>query len=138
MNKRVAATAICWTVAIALGGCNFEQPANAQCPLLLPKWSEPADGRSSYFILNIVSFTDTGITWNRQPVSNEQLQAHLARGLELNPVPFIVLDPTNAPSCAEATKVQDAINSAADCQGVGMCGQGSAIDWERALGSNVE
>jgi hypothetical protein len=138
LNKMVAATAICGTVAIALGGCNFEQPANNQCPSLLPKWSEPTDGRSSYLIINIVAVTDTGITWNRQPVSDEQLAAYLARGLELNPVPFIVLDPTNAPRCAEASKVRDAINSAGDCQGVGMCGQGSAVDWDKALGSSVE
>lgn len=138
MNRCLSTTIACGALAIALNGCNLGQPTDKQCPALLPKWSEPTTGRSSYLIMNAVAFTGTGITWNRQPISNAQLRAFLARGLKLNPVPFIVFDPTNAPNCPEAIKVRDVINSAGDCQGMGMCGQGSSAEWEKALRSSVE
>ena len=138
MNRSLSSTIACGALVIALNGCNLEPPTDKQCPALLPKWSKPTNGRSGHLITNVVAFTDNGITWNRQPISNNQLQTYLARGLQLNPVPFIVLDPTNARSCAEASKVRDVINRAGDCQGEGMCGQGSAADWEKALGSSVE
>ncbi len=132
VNARIATAIMC--VTLTLGGCGLNQQSDEQCPSLLPGWREPADGRSGLIVMNVVAFNNARITWNRQPISISQLQTFLVRGTTMNPVPFVVLDPTNAPSCAEATKVRDIINDAADCQGEGRCGQGGDLDWKTEIG----
>ena len=84
--------------------------------------------------MNVVAFSTSGITWNRQPIEEKKLLELLASVRMLNTVPFTVLDPTGAPDCRTATKLRDKINEAADCQGEGVCGQGSLTDWGNAPG----
>jgi hypothetical protein len=122
------------TALYGLCGCSNEQPVGPECPSLLSSWSTPQDGRSAFRPMNVVAFSASGITWNREVLSDKKLREYLAVGRTMNPVPFTVLDPTGAPDCRTATKLRDEINEAADCQGQGVCGQGSLSDWRNAPG----
>jgi hypothetical protein len=84
--------------------------------------------------MNVVGFDDAGRTWNGNSVSLDKLGEYLAYGNTIVPEAFVVLDPSDAPTCREAAELRDFIDKAADCQGAGFCGQGSREAWKNAPG----
>lgn len=84
--------------------------------------------------MNVVAFDEAGPTWNGNPISLDQLKEYLAYGNTFNPEAFVVLDPSGASTCKQATELRDFIDESADCQGAGFCGQGSHEAWKNAPG----
>jgi hypothetical protein len=84
--------------------------------------------------MNVIAFSKSGLTWNGVPISHQKLLEYLADGRSMDTVPLTVLDPSAAPDCRTATELRDEINKYADCQGEGICGQGSRAAWKNAPG----
>lgn len=108
--------------------------ARGECPTLMPRWTKPSQGRSAFRSMIVVAFSGSHISWNEQQISEAKLKEYLFLTRSLNPVPLVVLDPSKAPDCETAAKLQRIIDRAADCRGDGVCGLGPRADWKKAPG----
>ncbi len=81
-------------------------------------------------LMNIVAFSADGLTWNDIEIDQAGLQKNLAQSKRLLPQPIIVLDPTNAPNCENAKKLQSEIHKSIDCEGTVLCGIGTKAEWD--------
>ena len=53
--------------------------------------------------MNVISFSDSGIAWNDQPIPKSKLKELLLLARSMDPVPITVFDPSGAPDCDTAT-----------------------------------
>jgi hypothetical protein len=126
MKKAVAV----FGLAVALQGCG-QKAVSAACPSRLPGWTKPADGMDPHGIHSTVTMSGKQVFWDGQPVDARELERRLTLAPRLNPVDHVLFDPAGAANCHEAERVRDEINRRGDCQGQGLCGQGTASEFKR-------
>lgn len=64
------------------------------------------------------------------PVDEETLQAYLTQSAELNPMPWVVFDPSGA-DCELGVRVRNLIDGSYPCR-EGLCGQGTRAAFDAA------
>jgi hypothetical protein len=113
-----------------LAGC-AERPVTANCPSLLPGWTQPKDGMDPHGWHATITVAGETVLWDGSAVSDPEFQKRLQAAPKFNPVLHVIFDPKGARSCQVAKDVRDEIDRLADCRGEGLCGQGSAADFKR-------
>lgn len=114
---------------LASVGCTSGE-AETDCVPVLQGWFVPAAGQPHYFFANNIRVRGQDIRWNSTPVDEETLQAYLKQSAQLEPMPFIVFDPTGA-NCEMGVRVRNLIDRNYPCR-EGACGQGARAAFDEA------
>lgn len=115
---------------ISCGACS-EKPVSGSCPTVLPRWTKPKDGLSSFRPISFIQLSGGQPTWDGESLSHAELERRLKLSADMNPRWHVLFDPSGARNCAEATELRDEINRFADCKGTGVCGQGASKEFIR-------
>jgi hypothetical protein len=111
-------------------GCN-ERLAQTTCVPALPGWATSETGKPVHLIANTVTLSGRDIRWNGVSIDEQKLVSHARQSSALNPVPFLIFDPGNAPDCQYATRVRDILDREYPCRD-GACWLGSEAELKQA------
>jgi hypothetical protein len=120
---------ICGT-ALASFACNKSE-APTICVPVLPGWATEQTGKPVYVIGNTVALHGREIRWNGVPIDEQTLADYTRRASVMNPIPFTIFDPGEAPDCAFARHIRDGLDRELPCRH-GLCWQGSKAAFDRA------
>jgi hypothetical protein len=109
--------------AISMSACQQRTPVSASCPATLPGWDSPQTGQAVRVTENEIRVLHREIFWNGEKVNGATLDRYVKESKALNPIPFLIFDPSGADDCDYATQIRDLLNRAGCNEG--GCGQGS-------------
>lgn len=127
------------SISLGLSGCSETSGTyDLSCAQPPKYWGTQKDGIGHLRLVNSVKLDDLGhLTWNKVPMSDDQLSKFAIQSGNLNPEPQLILEVTGRSPCERVETIRRIMNAAPICQGeYPLCSEGrNWRDWDEGTGS---
>ncbi len=122
------------SICLVLSGCSeTRRTYDLSCAQPPKRWGTQKEGIGHLRLLNIVKLDDSGhLTWNKLPISDDQLGKFMLQSGNLNPEPQLILEVTERSPCKRVETIRRIMIAAPICQGeYPLCSEGrNWRDWD--------
>lgn len=127
------------SIFLGLTGCSgTPRTYELNCAQPPKHWGTEKNGIGHLRLVNAVKLDNLGrLSWNKKPISDEQLSKFSLQSGALNPEPQLILEAAERAPCERVEKIRRILNTAPICQGeYPLCSEGrNWRDWDEGTGS---